>query len=66
MKLNELKIEITDKCLLNCVHCSTNARKTHATFLPLYYMFDAIRQAAEMGCSSVQLSGGEPFLDPYW
>lgn len=65
MNLQELKIELTETCLLNCVHCSTDAKKNGA-HIPFAAATNAIKQAASMGCSSVQLSGGEPFLDPFW
>lgn len=60
--MRELTIEITDKCSLNCKHCSTMAGKDKNTFmlveeideyLQKYHKFDLIR-----------FSGGEPFEHP--
>jgi len=62
--LEELKIEITSKCMLNCAHCSTDASSTNRSFLSGQALQNILWQASKLGCTSVQLSGGEPFLYP--
>jgi radical SAM protein with 4Fe4S-binding SPASM domain len=64
MHLRELKIEITNRCLLNCLHCSTCAHANLNSFLPLSTMEDLIFQAQELGCHRICFSGGEPLLHP--
>ena len=64
MGLRELKIEITDKCLLKCTHCSTGALESHTSFLPKSTFKNIVDQAHELGCQKVFLSGGEPLLHP--
>lgn len=64
MALNELKVEITDKCMLKCIHCSTGALDSHTSFLPSHVFKNIIEQAVKLGCKKVYLSGGEPLLHP--
>ena len=64
MHLRELKIEITNRCLLNCVHCSTCAQANLNSFLPSSTVEDLIAQAKELGCQRIYFSGGEPLLHP--
>ena len=64
MHLRELKIEITSRCLLNCVHCSTRAQANLNSFLPLSTVENLIFQAQELGCHRIYFSGGEPLLHP--
>lgn len=64
MNLRELKIEITNKCLLNCVHCSTGAASGLNSFLPRSAIENLIDQACNLGCHEIFFSGGEPLLHP--
>lgn len=64
MSLRELKIELTDQCLLNCVHCSTGAHLSLNSFLSRNSFKKIIDQALALGCRKVYFSGGEPFLHP--
>lgn len=60
--LDELKIELTNRCLLNCVHCSTSALPDRKTFLPNSLVETLIDQAVKFGCPKICFSGGEPLL----
>jgi len=62
--LEEIKLEVTSKCLLNCVHCSTNGCKEAASYLPVHLIESVVQQASRLGCRNIHLSGGEPFLFP--
>jgi len=64
MNLRELKIEITNQCLLNCVHCSTGAASGLNSFLPRSAIKNLIDQACDLGCHEIFFSGGEPLLHP--
>lgn len=61
-ELNELFIEVTNRCLQKCVHCSSAASCEsieEISFINIKKMVDA---ALTRGLRSVTLSGGEPFL----
>ncbi|MFH1982911.1 MAG: radical SAM protein [Pseudomonadota bacterium] len=62
MRLNELKIEITNHCLLNCVHCSTEAGINLNTTFSDELIERLLFEAAELGCNHFYFSGGEPLL----
>jgi len=64
MNLHELKIEITNQCLLNCAHCSTGATSGLNSFLPRSATENLINQACNLGCHEILFSGGEPLLHP--
>lgn len=64
MNLRELKIEITNKCLLNCVHCSTGATCGLNSFLSRSVIEKLVDQAFNLGCREIFFSGGEPLLHP--
>lgn len=60
--LKELKIEVTYKCPLGCVHCSSEANESNALNMSLDICKSIIRQASEMGVSEIAFSGGEPLI----
>lgn len=62
MILNELKIELTNRCLLNCIHCSTMGYANYKTFLPNLVIDNLIDQAHNLSCTKICFSGGEPLL----
>ena len=64
MSLNEIKIEITDKCLLKCKHCSTDAKIHNKSFHSIETIKKLAHQAIKLNCKNIFLSGGEPFLHP--
>lgn len=61
--LNELKIEVTYKCPLACVHCSSDANETNELCLDKIKCLDIIKEAIELGVKKIAISGGEPL---YW
>jgi len=57
-----LTIEITDKCTLNCSHCSTNAINQGSKFLTIQKIENILAEFSDFDV--VRLSGGEPFEHP--
>ncbi len=64
-KLLELKIEVTNKCNLSCVHCSNNGSPSNNKSISLQKCFDIIDEAYRMGVKKVAFSGGDPLIWPY-
>lgn len=64
MRLTEVKVEITNKCLLNCVHCSTGCNASTVSVLPQPLIEKVVKEAVALGCQNFLLSGGDPLLHP--
>jgi len=62
--LTEIKIEVTRKCPLSCIHCSSGSNAEQTDELSTKTVVSLIQQAKEMGVSSVAFSGGEPLVWP--
>lgn len=62
--LRELFIEVTDKCLLNCLHCSTLAGQDRRNEIPLSELKRLVDEGLPLGLKRFSISGGEPFLYP--
>ncbi len=64
--LTWLDIEITERCNNDCLHCSVNRPAADAEArsreMSAAEIVDIFRQAADLGCLSVRLTGGEPLL----
>lgn len=60
----ELLIEITNRCLLNCAFCSTNASPNNRKYLDKKFIFRILKEIEGTSIKTIQLSGGEPFLHP--
>lgn len=63
--MKEFKIEVTYRCNLNCIHCSSDARPSNLLEMSRADCFRILREAATMGANDVAFSGGEPFLWPH-
>lgn len=61
-KLNEIKLELTYQCLLNCLHCSSDAGKNEQSIMTYAVANDIIDQAISLDVSKISFSGGEPLL----
>lgn len=59
-----MKLEVTYRCGLNCVHCSSDAQPAHPTEMPQDLCLRTLKDAADMGVREVAFSGGEPLLWP--
>ncbi len=63
--LNEFKVEVTYRCDLNCVHCSSDARPSNPLKMSRDDCIRILAEAAQMGARDVAFSGGEPLLWPH-
>ncbi len=62
--LKELCIEVTGKCLMNCVHCSSSCTQFNNQELSIDKIREVLKEAKSLGTQVIQLSGGEPLLHP--
>jgi radical SAM protein with 4Fe4S-binding SPASM domain len=60
--LLELKIELTQRCPLACVHCSTNSHRRQFSSLPHETVVRLLREASDLGAEKVVFTGGEPLV----
>jgi len=58
--------EITFACNMRCLHCGTSAGKKRPDELTAEEALSLIDELAGLGCKSITLSGGEPFLREDW
>jgi len=61
-KLREFKIEVTYKCNLNCLHCSSDASSFNTLEISKKDCLRILKEAISMGVKQVAFSGGEPLL----
>lgn len=63
----ELSIELTHKCALECMYCSSSANLSRNDFLHVDRIREIIVEVKEkFGVDTISLSGGETFLYPYF
>ncbi len=58
--------EITDACNLRCIHCEADSGTRDPDELTLREMLALAEELVEAGCTSVNLTGGEPLLRKDW
>ena len=63
--LHEFKIELTHRCDLNCIHCSSDARPSISTEMSLEDCIDILNQVTQIGVKEIAFSGGEPLIWPH-
>jgi radical SAM protein with 4Fe4S-binding SPASM domain len=63
--LEDFKIEVTYKCDLNCIHCSSDAKPSNPLQMSREDCLRIISEAAKMGIKEIAFSGGEPLLWPH-
>ena len=63
--LKEFKVEVTHRCNLNCIHCSSDARPSNLTEMSREDCLDILNQVPEIGAKEIAFSGGEPLIWPY-
>lgn len=67
-RLAHLDVELTERCDNDCVHCCINRPvgdpDARALELTTEEWKDVFRQAADLGCLQVRMTGGEPTLRP--
>lgn len=66
--LPKLDLELTERCNNRCIHCYINRPENdleaQAREMDTDFILDLFRQAADLGCLTVRLTGGEPLLRP--
>lgn len=62
--IKDVSIEIIQKCMNRCIHCSSCSTEDSTAMLDLDTMRRVIRGLQELQIERVCLSGGEPFLHP--
>jgi len=62
--LEELCIEITGKCFMNCLHCSSSCHSGNNYFLSFKKIKEILNSAKSLGTKILEISGGEPLLHP--
>lgn len=60
--LDELCIEITGKCLMNCIHCSSPCNLSTPHEMSINKIRGILKEAKTLGTKIVEFSGGEPLL----
>lgn len=61
--LKEISIEISNRCLLRCIHCSSGSSpNAYPDELKPEEIVRLIREAAELGATEISFSGGDPVL----
>lgn len=65
-KFKELSIELTKKCVLDCIYCSSEAGINEEEELKLGRIIEIVEEAKSFGVNTVSLSGGEVFLYKYY
>ncbi len=61
-QLREIKIELTSRCALNCIHCSSDSTPTRLEEISVDNCLRIIKEAKELGVEKIAISGGEPLL----
>jgi MoaA/NifB/PqqE/SkfB family radical SAM enzyme len=65
-RISELDIELTERCNNACIHCLINRPENDAGAIAgemsTPFVKNILQQAADLGCLSVRLTGGEPLL----
>lgn len=62
--IKDVSIEITQKCLNNCIHCSSCSTEHSTVMLQLNTIKRVILGLRKLDVERICLSGGEPFLHP--
>ena len=62
--LQDMKIELTYKCPLACIHCSSDAHIGNVLEIGVNKCKALIDEARKVGVKSIEYSGGEPLLHP--
>jgi MoaA/NifB/PqqE/SkfB family radical SAM enzyme len=63
-KLEELSLEITQKCNNHCIFCYSESHRNCNNELSFDKIKEIIDDAVKLGVKRINLSGGEPFLHP--
>lgn len=62
--IKEIKIELTEECHRQCIHCSSDAKKKNFSHLPFSIVQKIIDEAKELHVEKIVFTGGEATLYP--
>ena len=62
--ISEIKLELSYRCNMNCLHCSSEGSKDKNVKISLEESLNIINSALKLKIKSISLSGGEPLLWP--
>jgi radical SAM protein with 4Fe4S-binding SPASM domain len=62
--LKTIFLHITNRCNLSCAHCYYSSTPSRTLDLPVSKVLELINECADLGGTSVAISGGEPLLHP--
>lgn len=62
VRLQEIDLNITNRCNLNCIHCAFASSITDNNELPFPVIKSIVDDAVTMGCRDIHLTGGEPTI----
>lgn len=60
--LEDLKVEVTHRCTLACIHCSSNSIPSNELEMQYEECKRIIESACAMGVKNISFSGGEPLI----
>lgn len=67
-RLEQLDVELTERCNNDCIHCCINRPANDASAraceMTTEQIENFLRQAVDLGCLQVRFTGGEPLLRP--
>ncbi|MEM4303344.1 MAG: radical SAM protein [Candidatus Caldarchaeum sp.] len=63
-KLRELVLDITNKCPMQCLHCSASSTPLLNRFISYEKAAEVIIDAAGLGLEIISFTGGEPLVHP--
>lgn len=62
--LKTVFLHVTNRCNLSCTHCYYSSSPSRTSDLPGSKVLDLLKECADLGGTSVAISGGEPLLHP--
>lgn len=60
-----LNVEVTNKCALECAHCSSSSSFSCTDYIEPDQVFSLVSEGKKLGASCLSISGGEPLLYPH-
>ena len=62
--LKEISIEILQRCPNRCIYCSSHSNPSATNMIPFSVITAVLDDVKRLGCETICISGGEPFLHP--
>lgn len=61
-KLKEIDLHVTNRCNLNCIHCSLDSNKWELPEIDIEQIVNCLDDAVKLGLKELHITGGEPLL----